>query len=739
VSWRDPSQPVAGGRSGESGAGVGARGDALTTPLRTLLVLWRRRGRLILAVAALGTALATVAGFQVQPRFTATAAVMLGPGQGDGVGTEAGLPDPSADAATVAAEIRLIESRDHAARAVHALSLDLDPELNPRHGKLAFTIANPWRVLLGWLPGDWLIATGLAEERTARPGETGTAGPDGLLDEFARRLQVRRNGSSHLVSISFTSSDPAKAAAIANQVAELYVERQLGTMRAAATRGLDRLRERVDALRAEVGQADRAVARYRAQHGLVEGEGSGLNDQELAALQRELIVAQAELAERQARLELIDAAGTDGDALKSIPEVVTSPRLATLWRRQTELQRLEGELGTVYSDDHPRMRSLAADKTSLDAEMEAALGRIIGNIAHEAEVMEGRIGALQQQFERVSGAGAQSRSAVLHLRELERRADASRLLYRTALQRYGKGREQEQIVEAAPQIVARATPPTEPSSPGARLFALFGFTGSSLMGVLLAFLLERSDRGIRSARQLEASSDLACLAVCPRLPRTALRQGRPAHEYLLERPLSGYAESMRALQLALRQAQGGRLPKVIQVTSALSGEGKTTLAFSLAASLAQDGRRVLLFELDLRRARSAERSCSTAAAPAGQPAPLFSEVRHDQRTGIDLILVGKPVRDAHTILSSAALAEAVRRLRRRYDHVVVDSAPLLGLRDGELVARLVDATILAVRWQSTSVQMVRDATNALRSASAPLRGAVITEAQFDRRAPYGYG
>ena len=418
---------------------------------------------------------------------------------------------------------------------------------------------------------------------------------------------------------------------------------------------------------------------------------------------------------------------------------MTSPHLADLWRRQAELQRLEGELGTVYGDDHPRMRSLAADKASLDAEREAALERIIGNVAHEARVMEGRIGALQQQFERVSGAGAQSRSALLPLRELERRADASRLLYRTALQRHQESRAQEQIVQAAPQIVARATPPVEASSPGTRLFALFGFTGSSLIGVLLAFLLERSDRGIRSARQLEASSDLACLAVCPRLPRTALRQGRPAHEYLLERPLSGYAESMRALQLALRQAQGGRLPNVIQVTSALPGEGKTTLAFSLAASLAQDGRRVLLFELDLRRARSAEHSWSTAAAPAGQPAPLFSEVRHDQRTGIDLILVGQPAGDAHTILSSAALADAMRRLRRRYDHVVVDSAPLLGLRDGELVARLVDATILAVRWQSTSVQMVRDATNALRSASAPLRGAVVTQAEFDRRAPYGYG
>jgi polysaccharide biosynthesis transport protein len=729
MPWPDPTQPLSGGRDGGPAPG-GGRWDEQRTPLHTLLILWRRRRGLILSVAALGTALATVAGLQVEPRFTATTAVMIAPRQSNVLGIDGVPAGLSADATTLETQIKLINSRDHAARVVHALSLDHDPELNPRngHGDLAFTVADPWRIFVSWLPGDWLVATGLAEERTVQLTETSAPSLHGLLDHFARRLQVDRDARSPVISISFTSSDPVKAATIANQVAELYVEGQLAAKRSAATRASEWLRDRLEVLRDELERSEQAVARQRAQHDLPD-DGISLSDRELVALQRELILAQAELAERQARRELIAAAGTEGDSLKSIPEVMASPNFADLWRQESELQRIQGELGTIFGEAHPRMRSLAADKANLAAEIETAIARIVGNIARETRVIEGRIGALKKQLDLVKGAGAESRAAVERLRELEREADAGRQTYQTVLQRYRETREHEQIVEADAQIVARAAPPLEPSSAGARLFMVFGFTGSSLMGVLLALLLERSRRGIRSAGQLETYFGLPCLAVCPRLPRAVARQGTPAHEDLLERALC--AESMRALQLALRQAHHDRLPQVVQVTS-VADEDKTTLAFSLAASLAQNGKRVLLFELDLRRPKLAERLQANSDMCANRPAPLFSDVRHDQCTGVDLILVNRTPANPQAILTSAGLAGVVRRLRRRYDHVVVDSAPLLGLSDTKFVSSLVDATILVIRWQSTPLDVVRDAVGALRTVPLPLLGAVITQVAIHR-------
>jgi hypothetical protein len=163
-------------------------------------------------------------------------------------------------------------------------------------------------------------------------------------------------------------------------------------------------------------------------------------------------------------------------------------------------------------------------------------------------------------------------------------------MYQTVLQRYEETREQEHIVEADAQIIARAAPPREPHFPGTRFFAVSGFVGSSLIGVLLALLVERSNRGIRSARQLGAQFGLPCRAVCPRLPCAVARQGTRAHEDLLERALS--AESMRALQLALREPQHDRLPQVVQVTSAVPDEGQTTLASALPRRSLKSGKRV---------------------------------------------------------------------------------------------------------------------------------------------------
>jgi succinoglycan biosynthesis transport protein ExoP len=267
---------------------------------------------------------------------------------------------------------------------------------------------------------------------------------------------------------------------------------------------------------------------------------------------------------------------------------------------------------------------------------------------------------------------------------------------------------------------------------------MLGFPGSSLSAALLAFLARRFSRGVQSASQLEARCGLRCLAVCPCLPRTMAGRDRP-HEYLLQRPFSAYAKSLGALQLALCEAQHDRPPQVIQVTSAVPDEGRTTLAFSLAAGLVQTGRRVLLFELDLLRPSIAQRSRASCGAPADRPGALFSEVRRDERTGVDLILVSKAPGNAQAILSSKALADTVQRLRRRYDHVVVDSAPVLGLSDAKVVSRLVDATILAVRWRSTPSAVVRAAIDELQKAPAPLLGAVITQADGDRQPWNGYG
>jgi succinoglycan biosynthesis transport protein ExoP len=160
------------------------------------------------------------------------------------------------------------------------------------------------------------------------------------------------------------------------------------------------------------------------------------------------------------------------------------------------------------------------------------------------------------------------------------------------------------------------------------------------------------------------------------------------------------------------------------------------LCSTLATTLAQTGARVLEFELDLRRPSIPKRSWSHADGTATST-PLFSEPRHDSRAGIDLILVRNPPRRPEAVLTSPDLADLMRRLHRRYDHIVVDSAALLDARDAKLPGQLVDTIILAVRWQSTSVELVRAARDEPRRGAVPLLGAVLTQVDFNRQARLG--
>lgn len=742
------ANPYGGAAIGSSPYGspyYGDEGDGFD--IRDILNMLRRRWKMIAGVGVLGMVVAAMAGMQMTPQYTATSTIMIDSRQSNVVDVQAVLSGLGTDATTVDTQIKMIRSPDNVANVVDALRLQQDSEFNPTlqeefQREVDVVLEDPWRSFVNWMPDNWLIATGLAEERPlALDADTTSLIADDMTERNVDdRLQVSQDGRSLVLNISFTSDNPEKAAHIANKFAELFVLSSVDTKQEATGRASDWLLSRVESLKIQLEEAEAEIEQFRADNDLQDINQNSLNELELINLNAELAAARSAVAERNARVRLIEELLSRNESLETVPEVMSSPLFVELWRQETELERLETELKSSFGERHPRIQAIIVDKQQLRAKMGTEVDRIIVNLRNDAQIAQSRVDALEAEIDRIKAESSASRQAAMPIHELERQATAVRNLYENFLTRYYETREQEQIIESDARILGLAKVPTGPSSPGPALFAAVGLTASTMIGVLLALLLERLDTGIRSAKQIEQYFGLPCLGY---IPFVKIKRGQKLHEYLLEKPLSTYAEAIRSIHTSLRLSNVDQPPQVIQITSSVPNEGKTTLSTSLASSLQGSGAKTLLMDLDLRHP-SVQREIAEARQGGlvdylTDTLSLEDLILHDDATGLDIVSINRTPSNPTTLLSSQRMKRLMTELRTRYDWIVVDSPPYLGVSDSRVITEFADTLLLVVQWEKTGRDTLEDSTKMIMGQNCPVAGAVITQVNVERHAKYGYG
>jgi len=714
--------------------------------IKELIAILKRRRWVIISTVLLLTTLATLIGLQITPTYTAKALVMIDPRQSNIVDVEAVMQGLNADQGTVETQMRVLKSRDLMNRVMSDLGLFDDPEFNARlreeDEQIQLKFSGPVERLLAWLPNEWLIATGLAEE----PLPVEVQEDEGFLTQaalnrFDSKLNVTHEGRSFVIGVSFTSVNPKKAARVANTLADTYVEEQVEAKLLATAKASGWLGDRLEAMRDDVREAERAVERFRAENDMIESRGESLHEQELSELNRDLILARSEVSEKRARLALVRDLQRRGEGLDSIGEVLQSNVITNLRQQEAMLIREESELRTSYGEKHPKMRNLVAEKKNLQEKIATEVDRIIKNLENEVQVMSSRIATMEQELTEATRETGEERSLQVKLRELQREADANRELYEAFLQRFKETREQEEIVEPDARVISTASTPESPSSPGPKLFAAVGFTASLMLGTLLALLLERLDNGLRSSKQVEQALGMPALGLVPRLDK--LKRGQMPHQYLIAKPLSAYSEALRAIYTSMQLSDVDNPPKIVLVTSSLPQEGKTTLALSLAVYAARSSQRVLLMDLDLRhpsvhRDLGATPECGFVEYMAGEKA-LDEVIHQDEETGLDYLPVKRQTANPTDLLGSRKMRQLLEELRARYDYVVMDSAPLLGVTDSKVVALRADKVLFATQWEKTNIETAQNGLQNLREVKANIAGAVLTQVNVRKHAYYGYG
>jgi capsular exopolysaccharide synthesis family protein len=682
-------------------------------PKALLAALRRHRWPLLLCILT-APLLASIAVSRLVPRYTATGTLIYEPAEFAARELQGILRlDPTTDA-VMASQTEIVRGLPIANRLVDRFHLVESPEFNWRlrppsiPQRLTAVAAAVWRALAGGL-------------HVPPPAPTDGDVRHEVAMAVENAITVRNIKATRVLEVSFATEDQSLADAAVNAIMESYIGDQLDTKFGAARRASDWLRGRIADLRQEVRDAEDRIAAYRAEHGLAQGVQAGLGTEQLSRTNADLLQARSDLTAAEGRLDATRGRGG------SAAQAAVAPNVAALRAQQEQLaSQLQAAL-TRRGMQHPDVIALANQVESAQRAVAEETARMVA--AGEAEVRAGRarVAALERALQNGQAQADRDAQAEIPLRAMERDADASRTLLQAVLDRVQQTGQQQAIELPDARVISPATPATEPSFPRTRLMLAAAAAFGLFFGLLLVWLLELGDSTFRSGDEVRARLGLPCFALIPELSRRTL-DGARIYEYGVHKPLSPFAEQLRALRAGLWLRS--RQPKVIAITAARPAEGKTTVAMALARSAAINGEKVVVLDCDVRQPSLAHRL--RAGGKSGLVdcllghATLASVVRRDELTGVAFIPAGSAEANAAGLFTGAVMTAVLERLKAEFDLVLLDAPPALAITDARLLARLADATLLCLRWRRTPATTVRNALALLAEARADVAGIALT-------------
>lgn len=699
----------------------------------------RKRLGLIIGITVVLTGLVMVGVFQMTPLYTAETLILLDQQKTQVVDIESVMSGLGSDSPTVDSQVEILKSRSIARRVVEEMNLVEDPEFN---ASLKPASVFAWIDPRVWI-NSLINANNLSEIDETQRRE---AVINNVVDSIVGRTDIARRGLTYVMSLKFTSESPAKAAKIANALADTYVVDQLEAKFNATKKANEWLSSRLDSLRVQVKDSERAAEIFRAQNGLESAGGATINDQQLSELNAQLILAKTNLAEKQAKYSRAKQILSNGGSIESVADVLQSQTISSLRGQEAELARQQADLSSKYGPRHPSILNIAAQRKDIQRQISREVQRIVGSIQNEASIAQSRVDSLQNSLNELKGTSNENNQAFIQLRELEREADANKTVYESFLNRFKETSQQGGLQTPDARVISTATMPVAPSYPRKSLIGAVALVLSGMLGVGVALLLERLDNALRTSKEVEDFLGLPHLVSMPQVPIEKGTDGKMVlpQDYLLTKPLSAYSESLRSLRSALALSNVDAPPKTLLFTSALPNEGKTTTSVSFARAAAQSGLNVMLIDCDLRHP-SVHKAFRQPSPKQGLveylagSASLEEVICLDEASALSYIPIASGSANPSDVLASQHMQKLLADVRENYDLVVLDSAPVLPVSDSRVLSRLADKTVFVVRWGETPKEAALGGVRELKNFGADIAGVVMSIVDTTKQAKYGYG
>jgi len=547
----------------------------------------------------------------------------------------------------------------------------------------------------------------------------------GLLRD---NLHVELPGKSRIIRISFTSADPVLSARVANSYADSLIRADLRRGFESGVQARRFLLGELDGARKDLERAERDLAVYAANAGAMapleskDGENGdtppeGTTATRLAQLNAFRAQATADRIAAQKRWESARLS-----SVETLPEVLNNGAMQQIMTERAQARAQVVQERQFRKDAHPEMREARARLAALDDQAEVMAGTIRASLKEQFDVAVHGEKQIQSEIAKVERQAQAERGRGVQMNILERQVDTYRLLHDSLLQRYRDMASQAGFQAGRIQPLDRAAVPSRPSSPNIGVTMLLASLGGLILGLLAVAGRHIFDDAVTSADTLAERVNLPLLGAVP-------AGEKPAAEIF----------APMASSLLLGSAAG--LPRSILVTSAQEGEGKSSTLHALAKALAKLDKRVLVIDADMRRPK--QHSLFGISPTRGISELMTGQAKMDDVivesgvAGVSLLPCGAIPPSPAELLVTPAMDSLLATVRERYDTVLIDAPPILGLSDACLLASKAQVTLLVVEWGRNHHGGLRVAVDRVRRAGGAIIGAVLTK-QEGRPFEYDY-
>lgn len=696
-----------------------------------------RHWRLIAAIFLIAELITGVVLLTRTPLYTAVSTIMV-ERQAPQVLVSTGTseqPEVSGVDTFYLTQYQILQSRSIAAKVVLDLGLVNNRYLNRPASKPGLL-----KVSLSWVAS--LVSP---RQPFLRPSEP-LGVPGHIIDAYLKGLTIRPQYSTRLVDIAFTSPDPSLSALIVNAHVRAFILQGYQRHAQSSEQAQRFLQHELIDLEKRIEKSEAELNQYRRERGLLNlslDDKDEIVSQRLLQLNRDLIDAQAERIGLQADVQTIR--DNDYDAL---PAVVNSTLIQNLKAQYTTLQGQYASLANQFTPDFPRVAQLRAQLAEVKRREQQEINEVVNSIKSKYQSAVNRENELRQDFEQEKANAMSLKDASLKDVILAREVDTNRALYQSVLERMkvlGVAGE-SQVTNIS--VIDPAETPLTPSSPKKKLsMVLSGFL-SLLVGIAAAFFMERTDNTFKTSEEVQRYLGLPNLATVLHLPSAnqgsltarsffppRLKNGNGAanNATMVIQPstrpsFAAASEAYRAVRTSILLSRSEKPPKTILFSSATAGEGKSLTAINCAIVFAQMLDRVLLIDGDLRRPR-----CHEILKHSDKPgltevltgsAALEAAIQPTTVNGLYFLAAGGLPPNPTELLGSEKMAEILVNAASSYQHVIIDSAPLLPVSDSVILATMVDGVVIVVGAQ-TAKSLVRGACSRLALVGAKMIGAVL--------------